>query len=67
MKLHHALAHWKIILSCLGLVVLAGIAGNLDYQDQLLIEADYCDRLLNKEHSDYNNLRDVCAERHWSN
>ena len=66
MKLHNALTHWKIILICLGLVVLGGIAGNLDYQDQLLIEADYCDRLLNKEHSDYNNLRDVCAERYWS-
>lgn len=60
------MARWKVILGLIVFMLLAGIAGRMDYEDQMLIEADYCDRLLNGEHGDYNNLRAVCAERHWS-
>ena len=59
------MARWKVILGLLAFVALAGIAGQMDYEDALRAEADYCDRLLNREHSDYNNLRATCAERHW--
>jgi|APGre2960657404_1045060.scaffolds.fasta_scaffold529121_2 hypothetical protein len=60
------MARWKVILGFIAFMILAGIAGQMDYEDALLAEADYCDRLLNKEHSDYNNLRETCAERYWS-
>lgn len=56
---------WHLILGLIFFVLAAGIAGQMDYEDQLLIEADYCDRLRAGEHTDYNNLRDVCVERHW--
>lgn len=60
------MAHWKIIAGGLFLFLAAGIAGQMDYEDAGLIEADYCDRLRAGEHADHNNLRDVCVERHWS-
>jgi hypothetical protein len=60
------MARWKVILAVIAFMLLAGIAGRMDYEDALLAEADYCDRLASGEHKDYNNLRAVCAERHWS-
>lgn len=60
------MARWKVILGFVLFLILAGIAGRMDYEDALLAEADYCDRLLNREHGDYNNIRATCAERHWS-
>jgi hypothetical protein len=57
--------NWKMILIAIAFLAIAGIAGRMDYEDAMLIEADYCERLAAGEHEDYNNLRDVCAERHW--
>ena len=57
----------KFALSLTAFLILAGVVGRMDYDDALLAEADYCDRLLSGEHSDYNRLRATCAERHWSN
>lgn len=48
------------------ILIALGLVGTLDSDDELLEEAAYCDRLQNKVHKDYNNLKDVCVERHWS-
>lgn len=54
-----------LALSALGLL-LSGVVGQWDYEAALMAEADYCDRLLNRVHADYDNLRAACVERHWS-
>lgn len=59
------MARWKVILGLLFLAVLAGVVGQWDYEDALLVEADYCDRLRAGEHADYKDLRATCVERHW--
>jgi hypothetical protein len=43
-----------------------GVVGTFDYEDELLEEAAYCDRLKNKVHTDYNNLKSTCIARHWN-
>jgi hypothetical protein len=43
-----------------------GAVGTFDYEDALIEEAAYCDRLKNKVHTDYNNLKSTCAARHWN-
>ena len=53
------------ILILIILLITAGIVGHFDYEDELLEEAAYCDRLQNKIHTDYDNLKDVCIARHW--
>ncbi len=50
------------------LVLIAmGAVGTFDYDNAVDEEAAYCDRLQNKVHTDYDNLKSVCAARHWSN
>lgn len=56
----------NITLFLIALFVAAGIVGRFDYEDALLEEAAYCDRLQNKVHSDYNDLKATCVARHWS-
>ena len=56
----------KLALFILALFTLAGIVGTFDYEDALLEEASYCDRLQNKVHSDYNNLKATCVAQYWS-
>lgn len=50
------------------LLILAalGVVGTFDYEDALIEEASYCDRLQNKVHSDYNSLKATCVARYWS-
>jgi hypothetical protein len=56
----------KTILILTTLIIAAGIVGTLDYENALLEEAAYCDRVKNKVHTDYDNLKDTCVARHWS-
>ena len=46
------------------ILIALGAVGTLDHDDALLEEAAYCDRLKNKVHTDYNNLKRTCAARH---
>ena len=46
-------------------LLLSGLVGQWDYEAALMAEADYCDRLRSGAHTDYDNLRTVCAQRHW--
>lgn len=46
-------------------LLLSGVVGRWDYESALMVEADYCDRLRAGVHGDYDNLRTVCAQRHW--
>ena len=48
------------------ILIALGAVGTFDYEDALLEEAAYCDRLKNKVHADYNNLKSTCAARHWN-
>lgn len=52
-----------LILIVIGL---AGVTGMLEFEDDLLEEASYCDRLQNKVHKDYKQIKSVCVQRHWS-
>lgn len=52
-----------LILIVIGL---AGVTGMLEFEDDLLEEASYCDRLQNKVHEDYKRIKSVCVQRHWS-
>jgi hypothetical protein len=59
----------SLVLPLLALTALyflaSSLLGSWDYESALMIEADYCDRLRSGAHSDYDNLRAVCAQRHW--
>ena len=48
------------------ILIALGAVGTFDYEDALIEEAAYCDRLKNKVHTDYNNLKSTCAARHWN-
>ena len=48
------------------ILIALGVVGTFDHDDALLEEAAYCDRLKNKIHTDYNNLKSTCAARHWN-
>ena len=48
------------------ILIALGAVGTFDYEDELLEEAAYCDRLKNKVHTDYNNLKSTCIARHWN-
>jgi hypothetical protein len=50
------------------LLILAalGVVGTFDYDNAIMEEASYCERLQNKVHKDYNNLKSTCAARYWS-
>ena len=49
------------------LVLIAfGLVGTFDYEDALIEEAAYCDRLKNRVHTDYNNLKATCVAGHWT-
>ena len=48
------------------ILIALGAVGTFDYEDALIEEAAYCDRLKNKVHTDYNQLKSTCAARHWS-
>ena len=56
----------ETIIILITLFIAAGVVGGFDYEDALLEEASYCDRLQNKVHTDYNNLKDTCVARYWS-
>ena len=43
-----------------------GLAGNSDYEEDLRQERDYCARVKDRVHTDYNNLQSVCEERYWN-
>jgi hypothetical protein len=49
------------------ILIALGAVGTFDYDNAADEEAAYCDRLQNKVHTDYDNLKSVCAARHWSN
>lgn len=49
------------------ILIALGAVGTFDYDNAADEEAAYCDRLQNRVHTDYNNLKSVCAARHWSN
>jgi hypothetical protein len=53
------------ILFLLIILVAFGLVGTFDYEDALIEEAAYCDRLQNKVHTDYNNLKATCLASHW--
>ena len=48
------------------ILIAFGAVGTFDYEDALIEEAAYCDRLKNKVHSDYNHIKSTCVARHWS-
>ena len=48
------------------ILIAFGAVGTFDYEDALIEEAAYCDRLKNKVHTDYNNLKRTCVAQHWS-
>lgn len=56
----------QILLIMLLALIAMGVVGSFDYQDALLEEAAYCDRLKNKVHTDYDNLKETCEARYWS-
>lgn len=47
------------------IIIALGVVGTFDYEDALIEEAAYCDRLQNKIHRDYDNLKATCVARHW--
>ena len=47
------------------IIIALGVVGTFDYEDALIEEAAYCDRLQNKIHKDYDNLKSTCAARYW--
>jgi hypothetical protein len=53
-------------ITLLLILIALGVVGTFDYEDALLEEAAYCDRLKNKVHTDYNNLKSTCIARHWN-
>ena len=48
------------------ILIAFGVVGTFDYEDALLEEAAYCDRLKSKVHTDYNNLKATCVAGHWT-
>ena len=48
------------------ILIALGAVGTFDYDNAADEEAAYCARLQNKVHTDYDNLKSVCAARHWS-
>ena len=48
------------------ILIAFGAVGTFDYEDALIEEAAYCDRLKNKVHSDYNHIKSTCVARHGS-
>lgn len=44
-----------------------GVVGSFDYENELMEEEAYCDRLKNKVHTDYNHIKSTCVARHWNN
>ena len=44
-----------------------GVVGSFDYENELMEEEAYCDRLKNKVHTDYNHIKSTCIARHWNN
>ena len=48
------------------ILIALGAVGTFDYDSAVDEEIAYCDRLKNKVHTDYNNLKSTCAARHWN-
>lgn len=48
------------------ILIAFGLVGTFDYEDALMEEAAYCDRLKNRVHNDYNNLKATCVAGHWT-
>ena len=48
------------------MVLFLSLAGNSDQQEELREEQDYCARVKDRVHTDYNNLQSVCEERYWN-
>ncbi|MBP0134340.1 MAG: hypothetical protein ITD40_05205 [Nitrosarchaeum sp.] len=55
-----------ITLTLILIVLFLGLAGNSDQQEELREEQDYCARVKDRVHTDYNNLQSVCEERYWN-
>ena len=53
-----------ITLTLILTVIGFGLAGNSDYEEDLRQERDYCARVRDRVHTDYNNLQSVCEERY---
>ncbi|MFM7009721.1 MAG: hypothetical protein ACKO0Z_10385 [Betaproteobacteria bacterium] len=48
------------------ILIALGMVGTFDYENAADEESAYCDRLKNKVHTDYNNLKRICVANHWS-
>lgn len=48
------------------ILIALGAVGAFDYENAADEESAYCDRLKNKVHTDYNNLKRTCVTQHWS-
>ena len=48
------------------ILIALGVVGTFDYDNAVDEEIAYCDRLKNKVHTDYNQLKSTCAAHHWS-
>lgn len=55
-----------ITLTLILMVLFLGLAGNSDQQEELREEQDYCARVKDNVHNDYNDLQSVCEERYWN-
>jgi hypothetical protein len=48
------------------ILIALGAVGTFDHDSAVDEEIAYCDRLKNKVHTDYNNLKSTCIARHWN-
>lgn len=58
---------YTIALFLILIIVVLGLAGNSDYDEAIRQEQDYCARVKDNIHTDYDNLKSVCEERYWNN
>lgn len=42
-----------------------GLVGNGDFENEVMMERDYCENLFNDVHKDYKGIKDTCYERYY--
>ena len=42
-----------------------GLVGNGDFENELMMERDYCENLFNNVHKDYKGIGDTCYARYY--
>lgn len=56
------MARWKVILGFIGFLMLAGIAGRMDMEDEIRQAVVYCDMVEAGHWPDYDNVAQHCGQ-----